>query len=272
MPSFGSYAKTRYVDMILRAKQEAQGRSINIDNITGYYFTNYGPKPNLEIIRLDNAVLGFVDAAQQDLSNAWRRVVYSGWKRPKGEEEAQPDEQNTETWRNDVYERLFDLPNKVQQFIHFLAVGNDWRLIALFLERVLNMQQSQIDNYRRIGIDLAEYVAKYDVRRDGGVSWGLYHKLKDAKYSEFRKYIRAAREKASTAGAERPLITVGQFIDAFERSNELYNTYYLARDLIVMCMFDHLHELGFTMKGVSEQVDDNEQDGYKISANDEDEE
>lgn len=238
MPSFGSYAKTRYVDMILRAKQESQSRSTNIDNITGYYFTNYGPKPNLEIIRLDNAVLGFVDAAQQDLSDAWRRVVYSGWKRPKGEEESQPDEHNTEAWRNTVYERLFNLPNEARQFIHSLANGNDWRLIEIFLERVLNMERERIEIYRELGDRLAQYILQYE-----NGSPGFYYEFRRARdYSRLRNRLFSAAERLKKAETPEPLFTYEQYVMAFEHPSDTYSQWRLARDLIAIRMLEILHK------------------------------
>lgn len=78
LPTYGGYARTRYVDELLRAKQSIQRRRASLNNVTGYYFTNYGQGPDIHIIRLDNAILDFLESAQQDASRAWRSVVSRG--------------------------------------------------------------------------------------------------------------------------------------------------------------------------------------------------
>jgi CRISPR-associated protein Cst1 len=236
LPSYGSYSKTRYIDTILRARSEVQSRDANIDNITGYFFTNYGPKPNLEFLRLDNSILRFIDAAQQDAAAAWQRVVYFGWQQPKGEETT-PDEQNTETWRNQVYERLFELNNQAGRFLALLAQGRDWRLIEIFLERIMCMERERIQVYRELGDRLAEYMLKYE-----SGSTGFYYEIRRAKeYGKLRSRIFSAAERMLKASNEQPLFTYDEFILAFEHPSDTYSQWRLARDLIAIRMLEVLH-------------------------------
>jgi hypothetical protein len=142
-------------------------------------------------------------------------------------------------------------------------------LIAIFLEKVMKMQPSEIQNYRNIGIRLAQFASEFDKTKKG-LSWELFHRLKAAKYGEFRYLIRVASERASVGGWHEPLIPFSQFIDAFERPDIGYGHYYLARDLIVLSMFEHLHSLGYTMSGQIPSDDEDEiKNEYKIDTNEE---
>ena len=130
MPNWGGFKRTRYVEALLQARQEMQRNRVTdreLHNITGYYFTNYGPKPLLEIVRLENNVTDFLDSVQQDAADAWRRVVWQGWQLEKGETSTTLSADATQTRRNAVYELLFDLPRNARAFLRRLSVARDRR-------------------------------------------------------------------------------------------------------------------------------------------------
>lgn len=230
LPNYGSYKKTRYIEALLQAQQSTQRRKANWQNITGYYFTNYGPKPDLQLVRLDNAVADFVHTAQQDASQAWNRSVYATWQRPKGEEAISPDETNTHTWRNYLYEALFDLPQNARRFLGHLEQGRDWQLIAIFLRKVLLMEQERIETYKMLGDLLGDYLLGYEAP-----ALGFYHKFARAdKYFKLRDAIRSAEEKMMKAGEAAPIFTLERFVLAFETPSEGYRDWRLGRDLIAM--------------------------------------
>lgn len=235
MPSSGSYYRTRYVDEILRALEDLRGRAVRPDNITGYYFTNYGPGASMEIVRLDNAIFDFLDAARQDAGAAWAKVVYAGWQRPKGDTS---ESVNDEMWRNDVYERLFQLPGNALTFIRLLAAAKSWTLIEIFLRKVLQMEQERIDTYRELGDRLAQYALTYENQ-----PISFYYSLSRAKdYGRLRRVLQSAAERMIKANAEKPLFSYDEFIMAFEHPASEYKQWRLGRDLIAIRMLDVLQQ------------------------------
>jgi CRISPR-associated protein Cst1 len=261
MPSYGNHVRTRYVEQLLRAKNEAGDRSASIDNITGYYFTNYGPSPRLEIVRLDNAVLRFINLAQQDFVTAWGRVTRAGWERPKGEENTSPDHGNTVTWRNRAYETLFRLPHEAHKFIWMLGSGGEWGLIALFLEKVMNMERERIETYRELGDRLARYVIDYE-----NGSPGFYYQFRrEQHYDKLRRRLFSAAErvwKRTQQEGGQPLFTYDEFIAAFEHPADTYHQWRLARDLVAIRMLEMLHgKIDVSeLPEIPEEESDDEQD------------
>ncbi len=263
LPSYGSAFRTRYVDLILQVQQEIRDREatrnqrIKINNITGYYFTNYGPSPRLEVVRLDNAVFDFLDAAQQDAKAAWQRVVHAGWQPPKETKGAVPDGENVFTWRNAVYERLFrlHLDTEKSRFIYDLARANDWRVIELFLRKVLQMDQERIDTYRELG----ERLANYALRQNQPVSF--YHEFsRVTKYDKLRAILRRAAEKMLREGSEEILFSYDNFIDAFEHPSDGYRQWRLGRDLIAIRMLEILHQHQLDLSELPEAQPEPEED------------
>lgn len=240
LPTYGVHVRTRYVDELLRAKQAIQRRRASLSNITGYHFTNCGQGPDIQIIRLDNAILDFLESAQQDASRAWRSVVARGWVRPKGEENADVTEDNTRTWRNSIYESLFNLPYNARWFIGQLQAARDWTLIEIFLRKVMLMEQDRIDTFRELGDRFAHYIDRYEVP-----SLSFYYRFARAQqYAELRQVVRSACERILKSRAEKPLITYDEFILAFEHPSDGYSQWKLARDLIAFRMIEGLHTLG----------------------------
>jgi hypothetical protein len=241
LPNLGSYARTRYIDILLRAKQESRRRGwgeMTINNTTGYYFTNYGPDPKLEVVRLNNAIFDFLDAAQKNAAGAWNKVVFYGWQRPKGEDQAEANEETTQTWRNAVYEQLFILPDNPLKFIHYLAKAESWQLIELFLRKVLFMEQARIDTYRELGDRLAHYALQYE---NQPVSF-YYEWSRAQKYDKLRRLLRSASEQALKGSTERPLLDYEDFVLAFEHPSDSYSQWKLGRDLISIRMLEVLHK------------------------------
>lgn len=260
MPSYGSYARTRYVDILLRAKRETRRRGLTesaLNNITGYYFTNYGPDPKLEVVRLDNAVFNFLNAAQLDTSEAWGRVVDQNWQRPKDESGKSINDGAAQTGRNIVYEHLFKLPEQSLKFIGYLRKGDSWLLIELFLRKVLFMEQARIDTYRELGDRLANYALQLENQ-----PISFYHAWSRAdKYDKLRRVLRSAAERALKAAAERPLLTYEDFILAFEHPSDSYSQWKLGRDLIAIRMLEVLHRNKVSLEDLPiESVNEDEEE------------
>lgn len=246
VPAYGSHRRTRYVEALLRVR--ASMEQFDARNISGYYFTNYGTGADVEILKLSNAVVEFIDAAQQDYGQSWQQLTQSQWDEEKIKGEEAPTNPQM-AWRNRLFEALFQAEEKPSMFLAMLVKSNRWDLARLFMRKVMNMQDKEIELYERIGHQLAEYMVTYDynVTRKT-LSWGLYHQLKDAKPDQLGRLLRKARERASKAGVADVLIPLDDFVVAFVRTQRNgFNQFYLARDLVAYALFDRLHMLGHTL-------------------------
>jgi len=246
MPSLGSFKKTRYVEALLGAQLRLkQQRGVDLYNITGYYFSNYGPSPSLEFVRLDNNVVDFINEARLDAGDAWRRLTYQRWQAPKGEEKATPTEATTGTWRNSLYEDLFLIGERPRLFLRrHLGSENaaqliDWPLISIFLGRIMLMEPERIETYKVLGDRLDAYMQKFD--RDAK---GFYYKFSRAdKHFKLLAVLKEAAEKVMKAGEPYPLFTYDEFVNAFERpTNGKYADWRLGRDLISIRMLELMHQ------------------------------
>lgn len=247
IPSFGSAAKSRYVDEILRAQTDINRREsvADISFISAYYFSNYGPSPRIEIIQLEQAIFEFIEIAHQDARMSWNQAVYLGWRKPKADKDAEPGEENTRSWRNALYDDLFRLPENAPSFIRNHLHYADWHLIEIFLRKVLQMDQDRINAYRLLGDRLAQYMLLYEAPSNS-----FYIKLSRAKnYTILRNLIRVAEDKqlkrqanpnAETEAAV-PLMNFNEFITAFEYPSEGYSQWRLGRDLIAMCLRETIY-------------------------------
>ena len=236
MPSYGGAFRTRYVDEIIHAREEIRERNVNMYHITGYYFTNYATSPSIEILHLDNAVLDFLNVAQQDASDAWRRVIRRGWQTIKGEKEL-PTNFDTGTRRNHVYERLFELPKQSLNFIHMLkpTQGGSWELIEIFLRKVMLMEQRRIDLIRDMGDRLAEFAVTHTNQ-----PLSFYHRFSRAKgYGEMLAVLRSASETLIKQNVL--LFTYDDFVRVFEDGKDERKFWRINRELIAIRMMEQLH-------------------------------
>lgn len=260
-PNRGSYKRTRYVAALLSARTLAKRASPKeLHNITGYYFSNYGPDARLELLRLENNVINFIDTAMQDAATTWQRLATFSWEAPKREESTERNETTTATWRNRMYEDLFGLPDGARRFLS-RHLGNryrpsviDWQLISIFLEKILFMEAERINTYKQLGDRLDAYMQKYE-----GKAMGFYHSFARAKdYSTLRRVLRTASEKMLKAGEKEALFTYDEFVAAFERpTSGRFNDWRLGRDLIGIRMLELMHKRG---EDLSELEPDDEED------------
>ncbi len=230
--NLGRHPKTRFVSELVEVARglRERRRTADFNNITGYFFTNYGPAPDIQMFRLDHFVLEFLQVVEAVESAAWQRVVKRGWDRPKDATGNAEDERSRSEWRNRVYEGLFELPRQARLFIKNHLSHGDWGLIEIFLRKVLQMEQERIDTYRLLGDQLVQYMLMYEAP-----SLGFYHQFARAeKYADLRRVIRRAEEKLLKAGEAEPIFTYERFILAFETPSDGYKDWRLGRDLIAI--------------------------------------
>lgn len=231
-----SHPQTAYVDSIVHARKIANenGFSNSLANITAYYFSNSGQGAHLEILRLDNHLLSFLDAIMRRASSTWLFLVESTWQRSEDDARGRG--------HNQLYTLLFQLPQQTPRFIKLLMRAHNWQVIALFLEKGLQMEQHDIDIIRDMGDRLAEYALTYENNPTA-----FYYRISRAKsFDDLRHHLRNAGEhllKASQQAKVQPLFTFDEFVTVFT-SDVPYFSWKLSRDLITFRMLEILTQRG----------------------------
>ncbi|MBI1298730.1 type I-B CRISPR-associated protein Cas8b1/Cst1 [bacterium] len=234
-------------------------------SVSAYHLSNSGQGPGLDIYHLPMQVVAFLrEMETARYRNQWHRIVGRAWEvdpdtkaaKGKTKEPFQPA-------RNWIYEDLFELPENATRFIrtYFLrfairyAQGKtdprqgyslsqesdlvSWDITANFLRRILNMEPHRIEQIRKMGDGLAEYVSVQNDRRF----------FRDFFTLQNYDYLRTSLIKANLVhvrAGHSPILALDPFIEVFEDGNELARRdWRLARDLVLIRMVEQLHTKGW---------------------------
>src|SRR5581483_8306867 len=254
--------KTTLIDGLMRIRNLPKGHARfkrRLPSLTAYHFSNSGTDPKIDIYSLPSSVVDFViTASQGQYQAAWGQIVASAWQEDKSEAQEKEDAEPKLTRRNYLYEDIFGLPDNARHFIrtYFLRqpmgkIKKDvrstyslrreanlisWELTDLFLKRMMNVEKARIDNIRTLGDRLAEHIA---ARNDTRLLRELYG-ARD--YRAFRlALLRAIRGYVGDA----PLVEFDGYVSIFEEAEEFARLdWNLARDLLLIRIFDQLHRIG----------------------------
>ncbi|MDX2078908.1 MAG: hypothetical protein SFZ02_20920 [bacterium] len=267
LPNYGEHAKTRYIERIIDAKNRALSRSEGLlNNLVGYYFTNTGTYPMIQILKLRDIVAEFVNTVEQDYSAPWKQAIQRNWIKvtPKSKEKNNTIKTTVKQKRkkrgtvrdkeaqNRLYETLFDLPNHAHRFLLYLRKARNWDLISIFLERILGMEQDRIDGYRKLGDELAEYVIGYNKNPKK-----FYQEFRNANYEQLRVILLDTAWTVYKSGKGEIPFTFDDFVIAFMSSGG----YKLGRDLICFRLLEKFHAYGIDM---SQEFEDEDGDYYEL--------
>ncbi len=265
---------TFFVETLIRLEEERQKteRRGNPASVTAYHFTNSGQGVDLDIYRLPMEVLDFIrTAVSGSYRPIWDLLVSRGWEITKPKKRSRTGEAPTapEPRYNVFYEDLLRLPDGYPGFVrtYFLRIpwrgGRkedprrtyslrddvnliSWKMVDLFLRKVVRMEKERIEQIRKLGDTLAEYVAGENDR----------HFFRTFMTASRYEYIRIALIKASNALVKRgkpPLVTFDQFVTIFEEGEDLpYNDWRLARDLVLIRMIEQLYNRGWLKQHADE--------------------
>ncbi len=257
-------ARTRLMEQLANwAQREGQRRASaerkelhsRPTSVTAYHFTNSGQGPDLDVYAVPAPLLSFLtDAQASQHKTAWNALVNAAWRL----NEKLPD---AETHRNYLYEDLLSLPEEWPRFVrtYFLRKGPratfkddpraqyrlardldliHWPLLALFLERIVGMDQHRVDTIKAFGDRVALHIAERDSR-----FWNRFNLAK--RYSDLRASIVRAGKEEQKAGRP-PLIGYDDFITIFEYGeDDARRDWNLARDLVLIRVVEQLHEGGW---------------------------
>lgn len=270
---------TLLIDTLLKASrmQKEALEEEQAFSLTAYHLSNSGQGVSLDIFYLPMEIIGFLREMQSDkYRHQWEAIVRRAWEvapTKKGGKQKQSDFQPRINW---LYEDIFNLPWNAQKFvrIYFLRqalrmakplsgdprVGYSlrqeielvsWGITARFLRRVMNMEQERIEEIRKLGDRLAEYVS---VENDRRFFQGF---LRESRYPYFRSLLLKAN-LASVRRGNPPLITLEPYITVFEEGDEVARAdWSFARDLVLIRMIERLHETGWLRKNSDVIPEDN---------------
>ena len=270
MPEADYAYRTLLIDTLLpaRALQREAKKDELPSSITAYHLTNSGQGVGLNMYHLPLEMMGFLQLMETpDYRREWHAVVGRAWEIEPTKKKAREQAGPFKPWRNWLYEDLFDLPGNAARFVrtYFLRVALryaksietdprgaystpteaalvSWKITAKFLERILHMDTERIEQIKKLGDTLTDYVNSQNDRRFFREFFTVQ------RYDYFRNTL----VKANLAHARRghaPMLTFEAYISVFEDGEDLARLdWKLARDLVLIRMVERLHELGWLSK------------------------
>ena len=258
---------TLLIDTLLKASRMQQEalEDEQAFSLTAYHLSNSGQGVSLDIYYLPMEIIGFLREMQSDkYRHRWEAIVRRAWEVAPAKKAGKQDSSDFQPRINWLYEDIFELPRNASRFvrIYFLrrALQNakskkddpragyslreevdlvSWEITARFLRRVMNMEQTRIEEIRKLGDRLAEYVSTENDRK---FFQGF---LRESRYPYFRSLLLKAN-LASVRRGHSPLITLDPYITVFEDGDEVArNDWSFARDLVLIRMIERLYETGW---------------------------
>lgn len=250
-----------------------QSRQMQLDSmdggepfsVTAYHLSNSGQGVGLDIYHLPNQIILYLkEMLQAEYAQAWNQIVRRAWeitKPKKGKTEAPPPS------RNYLYEDLFRVAEDPRKNgPHFIRIyflrhplrsakarvdprGKytlkdetnlvSWKLTQPFLRRIMHMEKEHIENIRKLGDALAEYIQSQNERRFFRTFYTTrrYDLLREALIKANTDYVRRGKP---------PFLTLDGYISVFEDGEDLARPdWRLARDLVLIRMVEQLHANGW---------------------------
>jgi len=256
--------RTLLIDLLMELQTEAHDEGDQVFSLTAYHLSNSGQEPRLDIYYLPLEVTGFLrDMRTAEYREQWNAIAHRAWEVAPKKKGGKKSDKPFEPRRNWLYEDLFDLPDNAARFLrtYFLRIAlryakgktdprvdyslqNEanlvsWKVTERFLRRIMHMDMERIEQIRKMGDQLAEYVSSQNDRR-------FFREF----YTQQRyDFFRTALIKADLAHVKRgnpPLVTLDPYIEVFEEGDEVAAPdWRLARDLVLIRMVERLYAQGW---------------------------
>jgi len=273
--------RTLLIDMLLKADrlQRDAIKDKELFSMTAYHLNN-GKTPYLNIYYLPMQVISFLrDMQLQVHRHKWNAIVQRAWEVAPAKKGGKQKADDFQPKRNWLYEDIFALPGNARAFLrtyflrralryarprqgdpsvdYSLEVETDlvsWDITARFLKGIMNMEKERIDEIRKLGDQLADYVSGENDRQF------FRNFFTERRYDRFRNVL----IKANVAHVRRgkpPFISLDPYIIVFEEGDEVArNDWTLARDLVLIRMVERLYEQGWLRQNTDTLPTDNEQE------------
>ena len=265
---------TLLIDTLLKAdiRQREEREAERLYSLTAYHLSNSGQGVGLDIYHLPLQIIGFLREMEgADYRTRWHRIVHRAWETEPQKKRKKKDDGTFRPQQNWLYEeilQLYDgsllLPDKAKQFLrtYFLrqalryaraeqgdpraeyGLKNDidlvsWNITASFLRRVYNMERERIEEIRKMGDRLADYVSSQNDKRF------FLNFFRERNPNNVRTLLISTNLQHVNRG-NAPIITFDPYIEVFEEGYELAKPdWWLARDLVFIRMVEQLHEKGW---------------------------
>ncbi|MCL4830651.1 MAG: type I-B CRISPR-associated protein Cas8b1/Cst1 [Caldilinea sp.] len=281
MPESQYSQRTLLISTLLEAS-ELQLDALNAEqnfSLTAYHLSNSGQGVDLDIYYLPLQVVGFLREMRLAKYRAhWSAIVQRAWEVAPAKKGGKQKTEDFQPKRNWLYEDIFALPDNSRTFLrtYFLrkalryarqppsdprsgySLSNEthlvsWDITARFLKGIMNMEKERIEQIRKLGDQLADYVSSENDRR-------FFHGFfTERRYDRFRNLL----IKANVAHVKRgkpPFITLDPYIVVFEEGDEVArNEWALARDLVLIRMIERLYDQGWLRQNADTLTVDDEQ-------------
>lgn len=263
-------------------------------SITAYHLTNSGQSsaldehsPPLKLYHLPMNIVRFLRKKNHpDYRQAWQKLIERGWERPKVSKKGGSNENDeaiasTKGRRNYLYEDILRLPENAKEFVrlYLLRIPKrhlsqydprreyslrkevelvSWQLTDLFLREVMHMDKERIAEIRKLGNTLASYVIEQNDK-------GFFHNFyKVRRADDFLTLLMRANNKQVKAG-HAPLIALDPYLAVFQEGYEMMMPdWRFARDLVLICMIEHLYTQNWFSKNPDALPDDADVDTTNI--------
>lgn len=239
--------------------------------VTAYHLSNSGQSqpldernPPLSIYYLPLQVTVFLATVSGgEYRQYWQEIAQRAWQRPPPPKRGNDSAEEAFTPRyNRLYEDLFQLAGNERAFVrtYFLRLPYryatddlaknykfapevhlvSWSLVNLFLKEVIRMSDSRLDQIRKLGDRLADYVFDF---KDKQFFRHFFHE-QNAEW--FRLHLIRANLVAIRAG-QAPFLTLDPYtqvfhLELFEEGSETFRVdWKFARDLVLIRMIEQLH-------------------------------
>ena len=235
---------TLLINTLLQAdiRQQEEREDKQPFSLTAYHLTNSGQGVGLEIYHLPLQIIGFLrEMESADYRMQWTGIVRRAWETEPQKKSKKTDDKPFRPRRNWLYEEIlglydssFLLPDKAKTFLrtYFLrqafryaradqgdpranyGLTHDkdlvsWNITASFLRKVFNMEKERIEEIRKMGDKLANYVSSQNDRR---FFREFFHQRRPSN-------VRTLLIRANLAHVRRgnpPIITLDPYIEVFE--------------------------------------------------------
>jgi CRISPR-associated protein Cst1 len=286
-----SFPKTRLIEKIDKLEKLHNIRQNPDLEYSGsaaiYHTTNSGQGPTITIYSLALPALHFIRKAQNiKYVEAWQRLVASTWREPGKDKDPQHGKSNG------VYESVFDLPHEASKFIRrfFLSPLRKqlkpsppadipkrgkkakavqaappkpsvppvalWNLLELFLQEVLGMEKTRIEQIRTLADRLANLVKSEDDK-------SLFRKVYNARYPHQVRTLLIQESRKQLLRDSGPTIRMDEYLSIFEEAEELARVdFSLAWDLTKIRFLETLFDVDWIQgnKETLEDLKDTDQD------------
>lgn len=270
MPGADKTAKTMLVHTFLDISERL--RLERAASVTAYHFTNSGQSnpldeknPPLAIYHLPFQLTEFLSQVHNNplYKKQWRDIAHRAWRlADNGGRRGRGNGGKERPAHNYLYDDIFRLPDGARIFIrrYLLRIPADkgqaddprlaysprtecqlvsWPITALFLRKVMNMEQERINQIRDFADRLAAYVSRENDKRFFTAFYA------EQSYEYLRNLLLKANMRHIKGGGT-PLVTLASYLEIFEDGvDELRPDWRLARDLVLIRLIERLYEAGW---------------------------